>query len=98
MNFYRPYFLLLILFSSVKTYAQVPLEKMQAVYEEIKTPFTYGLVIAPQNDSFKVDCPTLFRKGKNWYMTYIQFNGKGYETWLAKSRDLLNWQTLGRIL
>ena len=72
--------------------------KMQEIYNEVKTPFKYGLVIAPKNDSQRADCPTVFRKGKDWYMSYILFNGRGYETWLAKSTDLLNWQTLGRIL
>lgn len=76
----------------------VPDQQMQAIYQEIKTPFKYGLVVVPKNDSQKVDCPTVFRKGKMWYMSYIVFDGRGYETWLAKSRDLLNWQTLGRIL
>jgi len=31
-------------------------------------------------------------------MTYIVFDGKGYETRLAKSDDLLNWKTLGKIM
>lgn len=31
-------------------------------------------------------------------MSYIVFDGKGYETWLAKSNDLLNWKTLGKIM
>jgi predicted GH43/DUF377 family glycosyl hydrolase len=76
----------------------VSTEKMHSVYEEIKTPFKYGLVVVPANDSVKIDCPTVFRKGKMWYMSYIVFNGKGYETWISKSKDLLNWKTLGRIL
>jgi len=76
----------------------VSLEKMQSIYAEIKTPHKYGLVIVPQDNSKKIDCPTVFRRGNHWYMTYIQFDGRGYETWLAKSADLLNWQTLGRIL
>ncbi|HEU4902037.1 MAG TPA: glycosylase [Flavisolibacter sp.] len=76
----------------------VPDQQMQAIYQEIKTPFKYGLVVVPKNDLQKVDCPTVFRKGKMWYMSYIVFDGRGYETWLAKSSDLLNWQTLGRIL
>jgi predicted GH43/DUF377 family glycosyl hydrolase len=100
MNINRIYCVFLLLIFSVKLYAQkqVTAEKMQAVYKEVKTPWKYGLVIAPKNDSFKIDCPTIFRKNQAWYMSYIQFNGKGYETWLAKSKDLLNWQTLGRIL
>jgi len=31
-------------------------------------------------------------------MTYIEFNGRGYETWLAKSNNLLKWKVLGRIM
>ena len=31
-------------------------------------------------------------------MTYILFDGSGYETWLAKSKDLLQWKTLGKIM
>src|SRR5699024_9059023 len=37
-------------------------------------------------------------KDGKWYMTYIQYTGRGYETWLAKSDDLLKWTTQGRIL
>ncbi|HEY6505337.1 MAG TPA: glycosylase [Chitinophagaceae bacterium] len=77
---------------------QVPQQVMQQVYDEIKTPYKYGMVITPENDSKKIDCPSVFRKGKNWYMTYIVFDGRGYETWLAKSKNLLNWKTLGRIM
>jgi beta-galactosidase len=51
-----------------------------------------------------MDCPTVFRKNGKWYMSYLVYNGKsgkdgrGYETWLAESDDLLRWNTLGRIL
>lgn len=77
---------------------RVPEYIMQKVYEEVKTPYKYGLVMAPQNDSVKMDCPTVFRRNNNWYMSYIVFNGRGYETWLAESKDLLNWNTLGRMM
>ncbi len=43
------------------------------------------------DDSKKIDCPTVFRKGDTWYMTYIVFDGRGYETWLSESKDLLQW-------
>lgn len=76
----------------------VPQEVMKKIYEEVKTPHKYGLVITPSDDTKKIDCPTVFRKGKNWYMTYIVFDGRGYETWLAKSKNLLQWQTLGRLM
>jgi hypothetical protein len=31
-------------------------------------------------------------------MTYIVFDGRGYETWIAKSTNLLEWKTLGKIM
>src|SRR5687767_11771476 len=98
------YFLIVFIFCcsmpvmSQITNREVSPQKMQEIYEEVKTPYKYGLVIVPENDSKKIDCPTVFRKGKFWYMSYIMFDGKGYETWLSRSKDLLNWETLGRIL
>lgn len=71
---------------------------MNEIYNEVKTPYKYGLVIAPTSDKLKIDCPSVFRKGNHWYMMYIVFDGRGYETWLAKSDNLLNWKTLGRTL
>lgn len=93
----------IILSSVLLTQAQeagrkVPDNIMQQVHEEVKTPYKYGLVMIPPNDSKKLDCPTIFKKGKNWFMTYIIFDGRGYETWLAKSKDLLNWTNMGRIM
>ena len=82
----------------------IPAATMQAIYEEVRTPYKYGLVVAPQDNYHKFDCPTVFREGDVWYMTYVCYDGKdgtdgrGYETWLASSDDLLHWQTLGRIL
>ncbi|MEI6275619.1 MAG: hypothetical protein WCP08_06500 [Prolixibacteraceae bacterium] len=79
-------------------------ETMQRVYETIKTPYKFGLVVAPENDHQKTDSPTVFRYGHKWYMTYIVFDGqkgnegRGYETWLSESTDLLQWKTLGKIL
>ena len=77
---------------------EVPQEVMQKIYDEIKTPYKYGMAIVPEDDSKQIDCPTVFRKGTDWYMSYVVFDGRGYETLLAKSRDLLEWQTLGKIL
>ncbi|MCG2614794.1 glycosylase [Terrimonas sp. NA20] len=86
---------------SVASYAQsrtVSQETMQQIYEEVKTPYKYGLVVVPQDNNKKIDCPTVFRKGKDWFMSWIVFDGRGYETWLAKSKDLLHWENLGRIM
>ena len=77
---------------------KVPENVMQKIYKEVKTPYKYGLVMVPENSSRMLDCPSVFRFKSTWYMTYIIFDGKGYETWLAKSSDLLNWKTLGRIM
>ena len=77
---------------------------MQAIYDEVKTPYKYGMVVAPTDNYHKYDCPTVFRQGDKWLMTYVCYDGKdgtdgrGYETWLAKSDDLLSWTTVGRIL
>lgn len=79
-------------------------EQMQKIYDAVKTPYKYGMAIAPADNYHKIDCPTVYRENGKWYMTYVVYNGKdgldgrGYETWLAESEDLLNWKTLGRIL
>lgn len=73
-------------------------EVMQKVFDEIKTPYKYGIVLKDADSTKMVDSPTVFRKNRLWYMTYIVYDGKGYETWIAKSADLLNWKTKGKIL
>ncbi len=78
--------------------ASVSDEKMQEIYAEVKTPYKYGLIKVPDNASLKIDCPTVFRKDNQWFMTYFIFDGRGYETWLAKSDDLLNWKQMGKIM
>lgn len=82
------------------TFAQtvVTQEEMQKVYEEVKTPYKYGLVVTPPSPDKMVDSPSVFRKGEKWYMYYIIFDGRGYETWMAESDDLLHWETKGKVL
>jgi hypothetical protein len=96
----------LLFFAVLPSFAQttVPQRVMQQIYEEVKTPHKYGLVLAPSDNKHKMDCPTVFRKNGKWYMSYLVYDGKtgkdgrGYETWLAESNDLLHWNTLGRML
>ena len=82
----------------------IPQSDMQRIYDKVRTPYKYGLVVAPTDNYHKIDCPTVFREGDKWLMTYVVYNGKegtdgrGYETWLAESDDLLHWETKGRIL
>ena len=76
----------------------VPPEVMQRIYDEAKTSFKYGIVVRGEENQ-QVDCPTVFRHGGRWYMTYVGIANKiGYETFLARSDDLLHWEKLGKIL
>ena len=94
-------FVLAYIFAKADT---IPQSVMKAVYDEVRTPYKYGLVVAPTDNYHKYDCPTVFRMGEKWLMTYVCYDGKdgtdgrGYETWLAESSDLLHWNTLGRVL
>jgi predicted GH43/DUF377 family glycosyl hydrolase len=73
-------------------------ETMEQVFNEINTPYKYGIVFKHPDANKLMDSPTIFKKNGVWYMTYIVFDGKGYETWMAESKDLLHWKSLGKIL
>ncbi|MGI6233039.1 MAG: glycosylase [Prevotella sp.] len=94
--------LALLTLTSVEGLAQqekeVSQKEMLEIYDKVKTPYKYGLVLVGATNKQLTDCPTIFRRDKKWYMCFIVFNGRGYETWLAKSDDLLHWQKLGRLL
>ncbi|HLH01239.1 MAG TPA: family 43 glycosylhydrolase [Bryobacteraceae bacterium] len=49
-------------------------------------------------DEKAVDCPFVFHHQGRFYMTYIGFDGTGYQTGLASSDDLVNWRREGCIL
>jgi predicted GH43/DUF377 family glycosyl hydrolase len=71
---------------------------MQQVYNEVKTPYKFGIVFKHPDSTRMMDSPSIFRWNDTWYMTYIIYDGRGYETWLAASDDLLQWSSKGRIL
>jgi predicted GH43/DUF377 family glycosyl hydrolase len=71
--------------------------RMQKIFEEVKTPYKYGVILKGEN-GYPVDCPGIFRKNGKWYMVYICMNKKGYETHLAASDDLLSWKPLGKVM
>jgi predicted GH43/DUF377 family glycosyl hydrolase len=72
---------------------------MAQIYDEVQTPFKYGVVIQGVDTNELVDCPTVFRSGGKWYMMYVATSNKlGYQTFLAKSDDLLHWKKLGKIM
>src|SRR5262249_51823615 len=69
------------------------------VYEEVKTPYKYGVVLKGGSTNELIDCPSIFRRDGHWYMMYVAISNKvGYQTFLARSDDLLHWDNLGRIL
>ncbi len=82
-----------------KTDALVSRDEMQAIYEQIRTPKKLGAVMKWENDF--TDCPTVFRHNGMFYMYFIAISKdtrvSGYETHLAKSADLVNWDYVGRI-
>ena len=69
-------------------------ETMRAIYDEVKTPVKAGMALVPAPGEM-VDNPMVFRHGGAWYMMFIRFDGKGYETHLATSSDLRSWTRLG---
>jgi predicted GH43/DUF377 family glycosyl hydrolase len=72
---------------------------MQKIFDEVKTPFKYGVVLQGAGPDEYVDCPSVFRQGGHWYMMYVAITNKvGYQTFLARSDDLLHWNKLGRAL
>lgn len=79
---------------------QITDAEMKKIYEEVKTPFKYGVVLRGENMKL-IDCPAVFRAGNGsdkWFMAYICMNDVGYETHLAESANLLDWKPLGKIL
>lgn len=76
----------------------VPQEAMQSIYEEVKTPYKYGVILEAEAGEV-LDCPNVFRHGERWYMVFVvNKDNVGYETHLAVSDDLLEWERLGKIL
>ena len=73
-------------------------EVMRQIYDEVKTPFKYGIII-PAEKGEMIDCPNIFRHNGRWYMMFVAIQDSvGYETHLAVSDDLIKWQRLGKIL
>lgn len=87
--------------ASVAAYAAEPIDAatMQRVFDEVKTPFKYGVVLRGDSTNQMLDCPNIFRHDGKWFMMYVAITDKvGYETYLAESDDLLDWRKRGKIL
>ena len=74
----------------------VPAEVMEEIYEKIKTPYKYGAVL--KFDKELCDSPAVFRHNGRWYMSFIKIDKEvktsGYDSHLAVSDDLVNWEYL----
>jgi predicted GH43/DUF377 family glycosyl hydrolase len=70
----------------------------------LETRYKFGKLVlkaaedAAAFDSKSVDCPFVFHHDGQFYMAYVGFDGTGYQTGLARSTDLANWQKLGCVL
>lgn len=77
-------------------------KEMQALYNLLRTPYKKGLVL--WEEGVNIDCASVFRQGNEWRMIYarqdprLRESEQGYETWMARSTDLLHWQPMGRLL
>lgn len=85
-------------FSQHRNLDVVPNEVMEKIYNEIKTPYKYGIVLRHPDSAKMVDSPTIFKHGNKWLMSYIVYDGQGYETWLAESKNLLEWHSNKKIM
>ncbi|AEI43286.1 hypothetical protein [Paenibacillus mucilaginosus] len=61
-------------------------------------PVLAGSGLPGSFDLNAVDCPFVFRHNGAFYMMYVGFDGKGYQTALATSDNLLDWKHLAVIL
>ena len=80
---------------------EITQKEMQEVYEEMKTPIKRGMVL--REEGACIDCPNVFRESDGSFaMVYARFvetdKNAGYETWIARSADLLHWEPVGRLL
>ena len=75
-----------------------------SLLESVRTPKKLGrLVLSPSYrrgafDSHAIDCPFLFSHAGGFFMTFVGWDGIGYQTGLARSDDLVNWRKEGLIL
>ncbi len=77
------------------------------LFEDIKTyltPYKLGKPVLtgsgqPERfDAMAVDCPFVFYHNNCYHMLHVGFDGKGYQTGLAVSDDLINWESKGAVL
>ena len=68
-----------------------------------RTPYKYPELVLRATgkksdfDGVSVDDPIVFRDQGRFYMLYIGFEGTGYQTGIAMSRDLLHWERVAPV-
>jgi predicted GH43/DUF377 family glycosyl hydrolase len=73
-------------------------------FDRIGTPYKFGNLVLTASgqdgafDKVSVDCPFVFKHDGHFYMTFVAFDGAGYQTGLASSPDLVTWKNEGAIL
>ena len=74
--------------------------EMREVYEKIKTPVKLGPVMKWEKEF--TDSATVFKKDGVFYMCFISISKdvsvSGYETHMARSADLKDWEYMGKVL
>jgi predicted GH43/DUF377 family glycosyl hydrolase len=65
---------------------------------KLDRPVLSGSGMAGNFDSHAVDCPFVFTHQGVFYMMYVGFDGTGYQTALATSSNLLDWEHQAVIL
>ncbi|MDF0488403.1 hypothetical protein PX554_09695 [Sphingomonas sp. H39-1-10] len=70
----------------------------------LRTPYKYnklilgGSGVAGAFDEKAVDCPFVFSHEGRFHLTYVGFDGTGYQTGIAVSDDLVHWERQGIML
>ncbi len=91
------------IFDKIKKKSEMPLN-IEKLFDAIRTPKKSNeLLISPsykkgEFDSHAVDCPFPFYHDGSYWMTYVGWDGAGYQTGLARSDDLLTWKKEGLIM
>jgi len=69
-----------------------------------RTPYKYERRVLEKSgvpgsfDDRSVDCPFVFSADGRFHMTYVGYDGIGYQTGLAQSDDLVHWERAGLIM
>jgi predicted GH43/DUF377 family glycosyl hydrolase len=70
----------------------------------LATPYKLGRLVLKGSgeegayDKIFVDCPYVFQHDGRFYMTFVAYDGVGYQTGLASSANLVDWKKEGAIL